>query len=764
MFDARHSCWSGEFQPLSSSTATPMLGGRGRTAAKDLSAKMPTAMPGTPAMPEMPSDVDVHAPMNPWKELVASFLRTLRAIPGIAMSVVQGSRELVVSIVLIAVFVLLIILGYVTYFVLRPRFFTISHSSAFEKYMVSTCAEVADTMHRLDARMKGGDLNSVFGMDNNALQQMSECGDSQPSTSESMRTIAERVTEELSIPVSRPDLATDVRLYFQYHRSLSSLKPDDKPVPNILAKMDFKTEPDFQNDISGEADTDKVVKFHSNVFLPISHLRDDVTALSVRLSAACAVHHPPNVVRAIMDIHLLRLHLDVYHAQTSLSYETRKSGPGRLPTAIMTLYWWPLVEPTYSKAIPNLWTEAPTEFKDGLNAYESAWAFLGKFILHLPCYMSYMSSSERDEKCGTIQSLSDSFVDGKRIVEGFSLGGLINGIGLLLMNIIPMVIHIAQFIILLATDPFQAIFGIFMLVLGMGLGLWSYLWYVFLTLTQFYWIPGVFYAFVISYVYAFILSFLEVVFTIALAVPYLIMTLIDLLTAGMIMQLLRCESLPSEWASQPFTAFDNVRGRFGLGCSVPCNGASFVPSYEVMCYCMPPDTPPFCPQQQLFRAYRGLPLGDPWIFDGFTADSAFHVLDPKDQQRQMAKAYDRKTEFLGRCYSAVSPFSFITRHICADLDTLLPDVSSKDKARLATLCHQAHCNFGPSSTLDPSNVSASPPAVMHLDVGKASFCQDAERLVIKENTVNPTSGMARLILFMVLASCLALVILYSLLG
>lgn len=164
-----------------------------------------------------------------------------------------------------------------------------------------------------------------------------------------------------------------------------------------------------------------------------------------------------------------------------------------------------------------------------------------------------------------------------------------------------------------------------------------------------------------------------------------------------------------------------------------------------------------------------MPLGDPWIFDGFTADSSFYNSNPKDQQRLMATAYQRKTAFLGRCYSATSPYAFVTRHICADLDAILPsDVSSEDKARLALLCHQAHCNFGPGPGDDPAShvddLSTAPDAVMLTETARASFCLDPPRVVDEPPDANATSDLGRVVLLIALAACIALAFLYALLG
>lgn len=722
------------------------------------------SIPGLPALPALPGLPGLPSPPkltnNPWKALTKWTVDTAMQFPGLVVQNTIRANAFTAALVLLGVCLGIMLVTYILVFIVRPRLFTISHSAAFDDYMLGAAAEVADAMRGLSASISSGDLAAVLSLDNEGLARLGGCGDADADTDgngdvETMAVLANRILGSLA-PISRTDLVSDIMFYYRFNRSLSSMAPYDNPTPNLLARMDMKSEPFFQNDVSGETDIDKVVAFHHDVFLPLSKLRVDVARLSARIHSGCALTMTPAMARGIMFVHLLRLHLHVYHDQTTMSFETRKSGPGRLPLAIMTLYWWPEVEPTYTKSIPHLWKDAPKEFKTGMESYDRKWTELGIFILQLPCYMSYTDNQERIDNCGDVTK------EILRVVEGFSIGGLINGVVSLLTHLIPMIVQIAEYISLLASDPMKAILGIFMLVLGMGIGLWGYLLYMFLSITQLYWIWGLVYAFTISYYYAWVLSLWDVVFTVCLAVPYIAVTLLDLLSGGMVMHLLRCESLPSAWAEQPYTAFNNVRERmFGI-CSVPCTGRGFVPKFDVLCYCEPPDTPPYCPQQQLFRAYRALPVAEPWIFDGFTADNAFHSSNPQDQQRLMAAAYHRKTGFLGRCYSAVSPFSFITRHICSDLDTLLPHATSDEKSKLALLCHQAHCNFGPSSPPTLDDVSASPEAIM-LQSARAAFCADPPRVVIKPEPGNAVDALAQAILYLMLAACIVLVILYALL-
>lgn len=699
---------------------------------------------------------------NPWVAILRNILHVVRSTPVKVVSAIHSTSSLVQALVVLAICGALAVLGYVLVYIIRPRPFTISHSTKFDEYMSGASNEVALKVAQLADALASGVLDQVAELSGSDLDGLSACAatDDFAPTNETLGSVKRRLTAALLLLKARPHLSSDVALYYRFHRSLKSMTAPD--TPNMLARLDLKSEPAFLAELTGEVDPTKVAAFYNNVFVPMRQVRKHAVEASSRLHRACAITYDPETAQAVLDLHLLRMHLDTYHEQTTLSYETRKSGPGRLPTAIMTLYWWSAVEPTYTKSIPNLWTSAPKEFDDGKDAYEQGWDSLGPAILKLPCYMSHMDADERKSKC-------DGGASTEGFRESFSLGGLISGIGKLLSSIIPMFISIAMFVLQLATDPFGAIFGFVMLILGMVIGLVLYLIYVLLTITELYMIPGIVYAFVVSYVYAFILTVLEVCFTIILAIPYLILTLIDLVTGGLIMHLLRCEALPSDWAVIPFAAYDNVRRRLGIVCAAPCFGQGFVPALGgVACYCMPSDVPPFCPQQQLFRAFRAIPLGDPYEFDGFTADAIFHTLDPEAQQRQMAKAYGRKADFLGRCYSASAPYSYITRHMCSDLDTLLPEgTTQEDRARLDGLCRQVHCDFGPQpgAVLDPEELGSAPQAIMMGTLPRFPMCAMKPQAPVPAPLDGAEeSRLGYLAMLFALCACAILVLLYALLG
>lgn len=723
---------------------------------------------GMPSMPSMPSmgsssgdDPTASPTRNPWVMITQWILKIIESIPERLKGAIVGAKEVVLACVILGVCVGLAIFAYILVFIIRPRFFTISHTADFDNYITAASKELASTIVRLSNAVRSGTLDKISFVDADFAACPANDGyDEDTPSRDALPSLVEALKKDLTFVAPRASLASDVSLYFRFHRSLSTMKDPRKP--NMLARMDMKSEASFLSEETGEVDPDKITTFHEQVFHPMAALRNHVVKASCLFHAACGANHSPAISRAILDVHMLRLYLDIYHDQTTLSFETRKSGPGRLPIAVMTLYWWPEVEPTFTKTIPHLWIDAPKEFVDGLMSYDRGWDYVGEVIIQLPCHMSHMKKTEREVKCGGMD----------KIREGFGMGSFFSGVGELFGSLIPLVTTLADLVLDIARDPFGSLLAILMLILGLIIGLVLYLVYALLTITQVYWIPGVIYAWYVSFAYAWFMTVWEVIFTIALAIPYAILTLIDLVTGGLIMHLLRCESLPSEWMTQPFTAFGNVRKRLGGMCAAPCGrgGGNFVPALAgAACYCMPADLPPFCPQQQLFRALKAMPLGDPYVFDGFTANAGFRTMSLEAQQHVMAKAYRRKAAFLGRCYSASAPYSFVTRHLCSDLDALLPeDTDPGDRANLDSLCRQVNCHFGPQegASLDPDDLSRAPEAVMLGQMPKFPMCSTPP-LTGSGGSGSPereASRLAYIALLFALATCVILALLYALLG
>lgn len=716
----------------------------------------PTSTPGVPPM-EVLSTMDSRR-QNPLLRYFMMFVRKVKGWTFSINDILKEASAIVLALVVLGVCVMIAIGAYVFVFLVRPRPFMISHSAPFEKYMVAASEEISSTIHHLSASLRGESMSTILDMTNDYLQDMSTCSEVEVHGDDSLRSLSDSVSSQLQILSVRTELTADVVRYFQYHRSLASMSSPSEP--NMLARLDFKSEAYFLSDITGEVDPLRVKEYYTNVYIPLRTVREAITKLSSRISLACGLEFSPDVSVTILNIHLLRLHLDTYHDQTTLSYETRKSGTGRLPTAVMTLYWWPEVESTYTKSVPNLWKATYNDYQEGLKTYQTAWNSLGEDIKDLPGKMSSLHAGK------------DNFTNNpsrKRkavVIEGFSIGGLISGLLKIVTSVVPLFELLPEFI----AHPFETTLKFLTMMLGLIIGLILYLIYMLLTITQVFWLPGLVYAFYVSYVYAFILSAVEIAFTMLLAIPYGILALLDMVTGGMVMHMLRCESLPSDWANVPFLAFENSRQRLAGLCVSPCSGERFAPSLGgTLCACLPSDVPPFCPQQQLFRAFREMSLGSPWIAEGFIPDASFYTLDQEGQQRQMALAYQRKTKFLGRCYSATSPYSFLTRHMCSDLANLLPhDTSDEVREQLTSLCHQAHCQFAPPLGDKPAShaddLSTSPDAIMSSKKPGIPFCNVQETMSQHPQAGDVTTRLGPAILLVTLAACMALVILYALLG
>lgn len=82
---------------------------------------------------------------------------------------------------------------------------------------------------------------------------------------------------------------------------------------------------------------------------------------------------------------------------------------------------------------------------------------------------------------------------------------------------------------------------------------------------------------------------------------YMVLWVIDMITGGLILKIMRCENLPSKWFSQPGFFFDNKYTRSFM-CNSTC-AKRFVPSDgSSWCNRMRRGRPMYCPQQILYNA------------------------------------------------------------------------------------------------------------------------------------------------------------------
>ena len=261
------------------------------------------------------------------------------------------------------------------------------------------------------------------------------------------------------------------------------------------------------------------------------------------------------------------------------------------------------------------------------------------------------------------------------------------------------VIFIVQNIVEMIRNPFKFAIMIFMFIIGT-------LFYVILKIIWvivglpvifeicvpiyhlFYNLP----TYIIILIFLVVYAFLAVV-ALALAVVDVITGILMTLgrgqsTAGLLSMLMRCENHIDAWYTQPNVAFANISDRLILA-RKPCV-SRYKPAGMFTCERQHATEPSYCPQSQIYRAYLGMPVYDPWIIDKFEADRAFYQSPPVKRQKIVQDFFHRRQKFLQTCAKEMKPYHGLIRAVCANHDTI-PLENEDVRPMLPKLCSQVFC-------------------------------------------------------------------------
>ena len=170
----------------------------------------------------------------------------------------------------------------------------------------------------------------------------------------------------------------------------------------------------------------------------------------------------------------------------------------------------------------------------------------------------------------------------------------------------------------------------------------------------------------------------------------IIMWILDLATFGLVRWLTRCENHVDAWFKQANFAYGNVAKRMVFA-QLPC-ASRFKPN-GFWCVRQPSYDPDFCPQQQIFRIYKGLGVSSPWILDKINEDTAFKLSTPAKKEEALKKFFQTRQAFLNQCGGALHPYKHMIRCVCANYDKIKLENES-DRELLPPLCKQVFCEAG----------------------------------------------------------------------
>lgn len=645
-------------------------------------------------------------------------------------------KEFLVAMLILLIVVAVLGVMYVFYQYFHPRVCLLNRSAAFDAYIAKHVVDVENHvfhMHRqlsrpsssnasgdpsvlllfrvgekdLPAlRCTGGDGNNAGGAPAKTLpppgaSQQCVLKDQEPQMRSALKTLTQNGKDKFH---------ENIKVYYRFYNTLQRL---NRPVYSFFASRDILDDPRFnkKDPKTGEpqevVDHHAVKKFRQEFMDPMDKLRGAIAKVSSEVASWKGLYaqpwYTPQMFDFLTGVHMLNLMLNDYHAQITFSYDTRKSLTYTLQFNVWTLYYVPYADKTFTVRIPNIWKRFPQTFTQQMDLFQQGWKKLGQIIANLPKTLA----STKVETFADDDDVPPGHADDEEkedVVEhlGF-LKGLLS-IGKFFANILKISIIMIRVVMNFVTDPIGSTIRLILIILGVIVGLVLILIYTLLTLLMVNYLLGFAWAWVVAFGISMFLTVVEVMFVALLTVIFAALWLLDLLTGGMVVRLMRCETLPDEWEHRPNYAQGNTAQRsWGIACCYPC-ASRFQPWGSALCQRVPSYIPDYCPHQQIITAFRhgnllgGGYLGSPQFFDTFPirADPGIVAKDRAAKEKILLDAFARVRSYLGSCYQALQKYDYIDRHICFNVDRL-PDSQYPPhvKDKLVTVCSQIYCEYAP---------------------------------------------------------------------
>jgi hypothetical protein len=416
------------------------------------------------------------------------------------------------------------------------------------------------------------------------------------------------------------------------------------------------------------------------------------------------------------DTMMLATHLHIMRVYAGYMPDVKKLSSVRTSFAVLTDYYFPLVKDIIIKRIPKLWTKWPERFMAGMEIGINIWTKLGKILANMPCSLAYSDAAERAERCGDGGKESFDYeekkntaggdVEDEEVTEGFI--NMLKAVADFFIGIKDVALAIAKLFVEFPKDPVGSIIRLLTILIGLAIGLILICVYGVLSACAFGYILG----FVIGWFWAWSIALFGTLLYIGLIIiflaPYLVLWLLDLVTGGLIIKLMRCEQLPDEWIDRSNYVYGNKfeRSLVYLGMVMrPCANRFRPELGGCMCTRQKPEIPDFCPQQQLTKLFLGRSIqktgAGPVVYDKYRPLPNFKYSLPRVKARIMSKAYHDKEEWTQKCSDGLSDYAFLTRHICHNHEVIAQNMSA-DPVLLKSLCHSAMCGCNRDNMINAS--------------------------------------------------------------
>jgi hypothetical protein len=585
-------------------------------------------------------------------------------------------KEAAVAAIVLGLIALLVLLVLYLVYRMSPRIPLLNHNIDLEGYVDKMSGDLAAQMRALHAG-RASPAGAWLARDAEFAGNAAVMWDS--------------VGAMLSLGTFESDLMT----YLQFSGALQSWDP--------ASISDIRNNAPQLVDEDGEPSTEA---FRKRFCVPMERFQKAVEALSyalevrgeqLRYGPGASGAWGPEAVRIVTAVHESRMML-AQLPEINTMYMTRRKF---MPAALWTLYYFPFVKQMLTKRIPAYWRSFGKRYTSRMTAGMEWWSRAGAMAMMIPCYSAYSDPQERARRC----KRPEGFVPNSRetVVEEFmGLGSLFSTfklIGTFFKNIIAVAIALGMLFVKFPIDPFGTIIGILTIWLGAIVGLLLTLIWLIMTVT------GQFFILLFVIVTLWTVGF-SILYTcwlvqicLLMAVPYFGLWLVDLVTGGLVVRLMRCENELTDWYKRGSFQDGNGYERFVPACLMPCKSRYRVSDSGCCCTPLPDYMPDLCPQQLIYGIYRsgdtaaGLTAKGPSTLARYSPPAGFSSKTLGVKKQMIRDAYSQKAEWYQRCKGALKDRDFINRHLCQNVDLL--DLSDEARASMATACAESYCDYVP---------------------------------------------------------------------
>lgn len=221
---------------------------------------------------------------------------------------------------------------------------------------------------------------------------------------------------------------------------------------------------------------------------------------------------------------------------------------------------------------------------------------------------------------------------------------------------------------------------------------------------------------------------------------YLLIWLLDMVTGGLFLKIMRCENLPSAWYLQPGYFFNNKYLR-GFMCNFTC-ASGYVPNDDGdWCERVRLGRPAYCPQQIIYNAARTVITGignsvinndtpDRKVIYKFMIPPSYYGLDEVSKKTKIVEYLKDKQSYVKKCYKFDKTFAKFAVLGCEYLNAIknnnpeMYQVYGEMIDKSLKVCMSSHCFTGDTGV-----------------PGKAlSFCPADSSEIEKEDVKDGTEG------------------------